>query len=59
MRLFIAATLTVAIGAVVESQDKTGTPVELAGMKSTTPANWKEEPPSKAMLMMLNWHFSS
>jgi hypothetical protein len=52
MRLFIAATLTVAIGAVVESQDKTGTPVELAGMKSTTPANWKEEPPSNSLRIM-------
>jgi hypothetical protein len=34
------------------AEDKKGTVVELAGMKSTTPADWKEEKPTNAMRLM-------
>ena len=46
MRLLFAATLLAAVAAHATAQDKKGTTVELAGMKSTTPADWKEETPS-------------
>ena len=42
--LFIAA---FAVNAIAE--DKKGTTVEIAGMKSTAPADWKEEAPSNTM----------
>jgi hypothetical protein len=50
MRLLFAATLTVTVVAIASGQNK-GTPVELAGMKSTAPAGWKEERPSNSMRM--------
>lgn len=43
--LFAAAGAAVLLAGLVSAQDK-GTAVELAGMKSTTPADWKQEPPS-------------
>ena len=49
MRLLFAATLPVVLAAAVAAQDKKGTTVEWAGMKSTTPADWKEETPSNKM----------
>src|ERR1700722_18961819 len=53
MRLFLAATLTATLAALAPAQDKKGTSVELAGLKSVTPADWKEEPlPPKSMRMM-------
>jgi len=52
MRLLFAATLTVALATLVSAQDKKGILVELAGMKSTTPADWKEEAPSNKMRFM-------
>lgn len=53
MRLLFAATLTAAVAALAPAQDKKGTTVELAGLKSVTPADWKEEPlPAKSMRMM-------
>jgi len=52
MRLLLVATLTVAIAAIAPAEDKKGTSVELAGLKSITPADWKEEPPSISMRMM-------
>ena len=46
--LFAAVLLTTATAA----EEKKGTTVELAGMKSTTPADWKDEPlPPKSMRM--------
>jgi hypothetical protein len=52
MRLLLAAALLAALGAHLSAQDKKGTTVELAGMKSVTPADWKEEPlPAKSMRM--------
>jgi hypothetical protein len=52
MRLLFAATLTAAIAALAPAQDKKGTIVDLGGMKSTTPADWKEEAPSNTMRKM-------
>jgi hypothetical protein len=49
MRLLFAAALPVLLAAAVAAQDKKGTTVEWAGMKSTTPADWKEETPSNKM----------
>jgi len=52
MRLLLAATLFAALAVSSSAQDKKGTTVELAGMKSTTPGDWKEEPlPAKSMRM--------
>lgn len=52
MRLLFAATFLAALTAHTSAQDKKGTPVELAGLKSVTPADWKEEPlPAKSMRM--------
>src|SRR5579872_2968691 len=52
MRLLFAATLTAAIATLAPAEDKKGTLVELAGVKSTTPGDWKEEPPSNKLRMM-------
>jgi hypothetical protein len=52
MRLLFAATLTATIALVGSAQDKKGTLVDLGGLKSTTPADWKEESPSNKMRMM-------
>src|SRR5580704_622264 len=53
MRLLFAATFMAAIAALGSAQDKKGTIVDLGGMKSTTPADWKEEQlPPKSMRMM-------
>jgi hypothetical protein len=49
MRLLFAATLAAAVAAVGAAQDKKGTTVEWAGMKSATPADWKEEPPTSKL----------
>ena len=49
-RLLLAVSMVVVTGFAV-AQDKKGTTVELAGMKSTTPAEWKEETPSNNMRM--------
>src|SRR6476469_7231438 len=52
MRLLFAALFLAALVTQSSAQDKKGTTVELAGMKSVTPADWKEEPlPAKAMRM--------
>jgi hypothetical protein len=54
MRLLFAAPFTAALALALASHaDDKGTTVELAGMKSVTPASWKEEPlPPKSMRMM-------
>ena len=53
MRLLFAATLTAAVALTATAQDKKGTTVELAGLKSTTPADWKEEAlPARSMRKM-------
>jgi hypothetical protein len=52
MRLLFAATFMAAIAAIAPAQDKKGTLVDLAGLKSTTPADWKEEPPLSPLRMM-------
>ena len=52
MRQLFAATLVAALVLPAAAQDKTGTTVELAGLKSATPADWKEEAlPPKSMRM--------
>lgn len=48
MRSLFAAAVAVTLAGAVAAADK-GTEVELAGMKSTTPAGWKEEAPSNKM----------
>jgi hypothetical protein len=51
MRLLAAAALA-ALAAASSAQDKKGTTVELGGLKSATPADWKEEAlPPKSMRM--------
>jgi hypothetical protein len=55
MRLLFAATLTAAIATLAVAEDKKGTTVELAGMKSTTPADWKEEPLKQGSLRMMQF----
>ena len=51
MRSFAALAVAVIVTSFITAADdkKKGTEVELAGMKSTTPADWKEEAPSNAM----------
>ncbi len=51
MRLLFAATILAALAAHTPAQDKKGTSVEWGGLKSTTPADWKEETPSNKMRM--------
>lgn len=52
MRLLFAAALAATLAAHTAAQDKKGTTVELAGLKSVTPADWKEDPlPAKSMRM--------
>lgn len=52
MRLLFTLTLLGAVGAAA-AEDKKGTTVELAGLKSAAPADWKEESlPPKSMRMM-------
>lgn len=51
MRLLCSALVAaLAIGA-AQADDKKGTPVDVAGMKSAPPASWKEEAPSNSMRM--------
>ena len=49
-RLLLAVSMVVVTG-FAGAQDKKGTSIDLAGMKSTTPAEWKEETPSNNMRM--------
>jgi len=51
MRLLFTATLAAALAASTSAQDKKGTTVEWGGMKSTTPADWKEEAPTSKLRM--------
>jgi len=52
MRLLFAAVILAATGAYTSAQNQKGTTVELAGMKSVTPGDWKEEAlPAKSMRM--------
>lgn len=46
MRLLLAASIMAALAASISAQDKKGTTVEWGGLKSTTPAGWKEETPT-------------
>jgi hypothetical protein len=48
MRLIAAAAASLLTAAVAFAEDK-GTPVEIAGLKSTAPADWKSEKPSNEM----------
>ncbi len=50
MRLLLLTAAAVAFAGAAPGDDK-GRTVELAGMKSTTPADWKEEAPSNNMRM--------
>ncbi len=55
MRLPLAAiaALIATVSSSATAQDKKGTTVELAGLKSVAPSDWKEEPlPPKSMRMM-------
>lgn len=49
MRLFITAAGVAALALIGNADDKKGTTVEWAGMRSTTPAGWKEETPSSRL----------
>jgi hypothetical protein len=48
MRSFVAFLFALAAAGIAAAADK-GTSVELGGMKSTAPADWKEEKPSNTM----------
>jgi len=50
-RMLLSAVCALAAAGAAAAEDKKGTSVELAGMKSTTPATWKEETPSSNMRM--------
>jgi hypothetical protein len=43
MRRLLSLACALVVGGVAAAQEKKGTSVELAGMKSTTPAAWKEK----------------
>lgn len=45
----LLAVAGLAFAATLSADDKTGTEVEWAGLKSTTPATWKEETPTSKM----------
>src|SRR5437762_12584492 len=49
MRTLIAAVLTAVLACGLTADDKKGVAVEWSGLKSTTPAGWKEETPSNKM----------
>ena len=49
MRVLIAAVLTAVLACGLTADDKKGVAVEWGGLKSTTPAGWKEETPSNKM----------
>lgn len=49
MRMIAAILFAVAGAGFAAAEDKKGTTVEMAGMKSTTPGDWKEEAPSNTM----------
>jgi hypothetical protein len=51
MRLLLTAAAVLFATGLATADDKKGTTVELAGMKSVTPADWKEETPSSTMRM--------
>jgi len=51
MRLLLAASIVAVLAAAAAAQDKKGTLVEWGGMKSTTPADWKEESPTSKLRM--------
>jgi hypothetical protein len=55
MRLLCAATLTAMLAALSHAEDNKGTQVELGGMKSTTPADWKEEPLPPGSMRMIQF----
>lgn len=50
MRMIVAAVMTAALAVGLTAADK-GVAVEWGGVKSTTPAGWKEETPSNKMRM--------
>jgi hypothetical protein len=52
MRLLFVAAFVAALATVTNAEDKKGTPVEFAGLKSTAPGAWKEETPSNKMRLM-------
>src|SRR6478752_810995 len=49
MRMMIAAALSAVLAYGLTADDKKGVAVEWGGVKSTTPAGWKEETPSNKM----------
>jgi hypothetical protein len=51
MRLLIAATIVAVVSFSTPAQDEKGSIVEFAGMKSTTPADWKKEEPKSKLRM--------
>lgn len=53
MRFLFTMTVMAVAAVLATAEDKKGATVELAGLKSTVPADWKEEPlPPKSMRMM-------
>jgi hypothetical protein len=49
MRTFAALAVAAMLTGLAAAQDNKGTVVEFGGMKSTTPADWKEEQPTSTM----------
>jgi hypothetical protein len=49
MRLLLTLAFTFALAAAAAAGGQKGTPVDLAGLKSMAPADWKEEAPSSTM----------
>jgi hypothetical protein len=51
MRLLFASALLASLAAAAAARQEKGSVVELAGMKSTTPADWKKEEPTSKLRM--------
>ncbi|HSQ54826.1 MAG TPA: hypothetical protein VLM40_03700 [Gemmata sp.] len=51
MRSLVAATFLATVALSATARDDQGTPVELAGMKSVAPADWKKEEPTTKFRM--------
>ena len=49
MRMLLASVLTAVVAFAATAEDKKSVTVEWAGLKSATPAGWKEETPSNKM----------
>ncbi|MCU0704091.1 MAG: hypothetical protein MUF18_08970 [Fimbriiglobus sp.] len=52
LRRLLTVAAVVLFGVSASADDKKGTAVEVAGLKGTAPANWKEDKPSNAMRLL-------